>query len=349
MTLIAAFPCARSTALICADSQEIEGHYRRTLQKIKPKACGSFDLTIGGSGRGRVIDAFVHRIETATVASRASSVEEWKSLFDLELKKFHRDKRNAYSKDERQMAAIICAYHKPSQRFGLWSMEGDELIPITGEPKLVGWNEKLYEHEATRLYKEGMSVTQAIFLALRVLTLGQSTSHYIREPFTFIVASNSGLSQVSPERIKELEEQATLFNAQLDSIMLACPDITVRPDDFERRFEEFRQTTKQLRQDYLEEKVKKTFPNAAALLDIMQNTRRDAFADFPKGISFIMNENGSVGYQIQTPEEMAQQRWMFEIAKQHKEADEEFKRLIEGRGEPIFSEVRQVFLRGRPS
>ena len=68
VTLIAAFPCRDNTALICADSQETQGDYRVTRQKIRPKQCGAFDLMFGGSGRARVIDAFARRIELVEVS-----------------------------------------------------------------------------------------------------------------------------------------------------------------------------------------------------------------------------------------------------------------------------------------
>src|SRR5713101_2676389 len=83
MTLIAGLRC-EDGAVICADTQEtveIDGcSYRASVQKIKPREVGNFDLSIGGSGVGDLIDAFIARAERTIRQSQATSIADLEAL-----------------------------------------------------------------------------------------------------------------------------------------------------------------------------------------------------------------------------------------------------------------------------
>ena len=50
MTLVAAFRCGAPddpSVVVCADSQETHGHYRVTVERIRPRDAGQYDLIVG--------------------------------------------------------------------------------------------------------------------------------------------------------------------------------------------------------------------------------------------------------------------------------------------------------------
>jgi hypothetical protein len=129
--------------------------------------------------------------------------------------------------------------------------------------------------------------------------------------------------------------------------MLACPDITSRSEDFENKLGEFVETIRHLRKEYLEETVEQTYPDIDALFKVWGKHDRNPIPDFPPG-KFILMANNEVAFRELQMDEIIKYRQMIEAATQHKEAWKEFNRLIDGRGEPLFSEARQILLGRRP-
>jgi ATP-dependent protease HslVU (ClpYQ) peptidase subunit len=94
MTLIAAFRCGTPDdpgVVVCADSQETYGHYRVTVEKIKPRAAGQYDLIVGGAGNtGVLIDGLADAIER--------NVSHWPSGLDEE-------------SGRQRLESVLLAYH----------------------------------------------------------------------------------------------------------------------------------------------------------------------------------------------------------------------------------------------
>jgi len=62
VTLIAGIRCAEGVVL-CADSQETldipeRGQYRVQVEKIRPQDVGEYQIVVGGSGDGPLVDGF---------------------------------------------------------------------------------------------------------------------------------------------------------------------------------------------------------------------------------------------------------------------------------------------------
>lgn len=299
VTLIAGFRCAfpnipeEMPIVVCADSQEtvqIEGHeYRVTRQKINPKVCGNFELAIGGSGpNGTFIDACVHRIEKGVSKFNCETLPELQEFISAEILDFGKKDAKLFSSKERLVNFLVVARSLRHPAVEAWHAKAAQLIPI---PKhvLVGWNEDIYEHFAERLYPEGSSPLppqQAVLLGMYLMTLAENTSNYVRGPVRVIIARNNGITVLDKKRVNSFRERIELFSAQLDTLILACADHTLRRDQYIAKLDEFRATALQIRDEYVKESVLPTLEEMFKVNDPIQN--------FPAGTLTKMKDDRSV-------------------------------------------------------
>ncbi len=149
MTLIAAFKCSDGF-VVCADSQETVGYHRVSRQKIVPKKLGNFEIAIGGSGNGSLIDAIVHRIETKLESlADIRTLPQLKVMVRKELLDARRNDARLYPKEDRDVGFLVCARSLEAPAVEVWRTAASQLIPVQ-DYCLVGWAEELYEHAAKR-------------------------------------------------------------------------------------------------------------------------------------------------------------------------------------------------------
>lgn len=269
MTLIAGFRSAspeipeEEYLVACADSQETvrdeEGHeYRVTRQKIKPVVCGNFELAIGGSGaNGDLIDACVHRLHKAVKKLKATILDDLEDFIGNELMSFYKSEAKLYVKQGRTVNLLILARSLNPAAVQMWQTKSAQVIPVEKQA-LVGWNHDIYEHFADRFYQEDIPripPQQAILLGMYLMALAENTSNYVRGPITVVVAKKRGITVLDKNRVKGFSERIALFTAQLDSLILACADHTLRRKDYIEKLDEFKATALHLRDEYVQEAV----------------------------------------------------------------------------------------------
>jgi hypothetical protein len=262
MTLIVALRCEDDGVpgvAVCVDSQEtivFQGReYRVSRLKIKPKRCGNFDLAIAGSGNnGDAIDAAVGQIHDAVIHASATRLPELKTFIQSTLRKFRKDEARAFSRADLGFRLLICARSIEPQAVEVWITMGSQLEPMPEDPPYVmlGWEERLYEHELERAYSAPRSLMQATILGLHVLSIAKQTSRYVDRPFRVVVTQPKGMWCEDKAVVSQLEQRLGIFAPMLADLMLACPDTTMRSRDFLEKLSVFEAELLQLRADYIQ-------------------------------------------------------------------------------------------------
>jgi 20S proteasome alpha/beta subunit len=262
MTLIAAFRCTDG-AIICADSQETVGHHRVSVQKIAPFDIGKLRVAIAGSGEnGDLLDAFIEELRQELEAKPVADLNQLKTDIQDYLLAFMKDEASLYPKDQRAMRFIIAARlaeELPTPPainvLGLgearvWETRSSRLVPLK-KYALVGWDEELYRRAVERLFRNPLTISQAIPLAMYVFALAEDTSNYVRGPISVaVVTSNSPILIENVEAIEEFETMTETYARALEDMLLACADTAMRKEDFADKFAAFSETIFRLRRDY---------------------------------------------------------------------------------------------------
>lgn len=251
MTLIAAFKCAEG-ALICADSQETIGDQRVARVKIEPFSLDGFELAMGGSGDGDILDAFVQALKDEWKSGTVRDVDALGRFIQRELARYIRQEVSLFAEERRAMKFLIVASCLEPAGLRMWETKAARLIPVSNYA-LAGSDYTVYERAVARHYRDSLTIASAIPLAMYVMALAEDTSNYVRSPFTLIAATDQFPMYVEEESaVKQYAEKTEIFTRQLENMLLTCADSTVPGEDFAAAFREFSETILRLRSDYLE-------------------------------------------------------------------------------------------------
>ena len=296
MTLIAAFKCSDGFVL-CADSQETVGPYRVTRQKIAPKDCGNFQLAIGGTGNGDVIDALVDRLETAVAKSALTDVSGLPSLLRSEALDFQKHEAQGYSKKDRAVELIVSARSVSLGVAETWRMIASRALPVD-KFSLVGWGIPVYEHTVQRLYRPALTIPQALILGLYVFALAGKTSNYIGGPTTVVIGKPNGLWLVAPDEISDLAARVEKLSAHVDRLLLLAPDISITTQKFKEELDAFEKTAIDVRKADFQATVQRIVNRGLPTAD-------DAYPRIPPGTTVMIG--GPKGTEIkgfESPEDV---------------------------------------------
>lgn len=255
VTLIAAFRCdidGDPGVIICADSQESYGsNYRVTVDKIKPRDAGQYDLIIGGAGQiGPLIDGLANTLERWIRGwTEGYSEEQVRGRIEHKIGRYTRGQIQNYPTDaDKVLDFIICLRHKTTKAIYLWRAAGTAVEPIEYYD-LIGWDEPFYRYEAMRLYEKGRATKlSAITLGIHLLSIGKATAISIDEPFQVIGVGKESVWIEPQERVQTLAERIGRVNNTLSRLIIATPDLSIRSDVFEAALRTFEDQVLGLRQ-----------------------------------------------------------------------------------------------------
>lgn len=261
MTLITAFPYVGGT-VVSADSRETvkdeRGYeFKYGVLKLEPERMGQFDVLIAGGGSGEAIDSFIESARQFVPASNPQSLNEFKTLIQSELKNFRRELKAVG--DDTKMHLIIAA--RIDEEYEVWKTASFNLSRVR-KPDMIGFTDYLYRHVARDLYSESYPVSQQILLSLRVLDFARQTCTCVDRPFSVVIVRKDGMFQLENEVIEEFVESLTLFGASINRLLLACADTHLRAKDFAIILNDFQDTARHLRNEYLQTMGAKMFLKA---------------------------------------------------------------------------------------
>jgi 20S proteasome alpha/beta subunit len=282
VTLIAAFRCigpdGEPAVALCADSQETFGDYRVSVDKIKPRDAGYYDLIVGGAGNtAALIDGLSNALE--------SNVKHWQSGFDEEAGRQHLE-RALLAYHARQVALypaadydkelrfLVCVRDKTSSQIHLWNTDGSTATTVS-DYALIGWDEAFYKYEVKKFYRPDLSLAQTVLLGVDLLSIAKSTSNYVGGDTQVIIVGGNGMWVDYPEDVRKLEDRLRQFDAELGRLILASLDVSLPDSEFDTIFNRFEKQINLLRRTHAEK----------AVIDRMMRARtlgtEDAWQGFP--------------------------------------------------------------------
>lgn len=259
VTLIAAFKCDQGV-VICADTQETadipgRGSFRVRVTKIKPQSAGGYDVVIGGCGDGYLVDGFTRRLvrEISGWPPLLNDESIENKIVSLALDYHSTHVAMAYgSQPPQPLDFLLCLKRKNDPNIILWELRDTDIIPTEGY-SLLGWEEPIYEYEVKWLYRDGLRISQAALLGIRLFSMAKETSNYIGGDTQLIVVTASGMTAVDQQQVNTLEDRVETFNAGIARLVLDLPDTSIDQKEFAEYLTEFKRLAMNTRESYIGE------------------------------------------------------------------------------------------------
>jgi 20S proteasome alpha/beta subunit len=286
MTLIAALPCPNAVVL-CADSQETSGDYRLTRQKITPEGMGrlgQFSVIIAGSGHSQIIDAFVLGLQERMKGEGTSKIEDFARIVREVLRHVRQEELPYLPDDDRYLEFIVAAV-STERTYGVWITKGSRLKAIINEAIMVGCENSFYTATVRQFYRHGMTVSEAVLAGVNVLTVAESTSNYVRGPFTVAIVDCDGICVEASGIIASIQERLRVFTRIVNGVFLSCADTGLCLNEFTGLLSQFSENALRLHKQHLVGLLMALVTNDRAL-DFVNHT----YARIPPGVSLeILN------------------------------------------------------------
>ncbi len=257
VTLISALCCTdhlrKKAFVISADSQETIEHQRCFLVKIEPRTMGNFQIAIGGSGLGDLIDAFLLRLEDFLSTSPATQISDLRTLIQDQLLEFMRTEVEAYParKASKHLRFIIGALASRTGECECWITKSSRLKKID-RFEIIGCEEPLYRFILERLFSKNLTVGQAVRLSVYLFMVAKKTSLYIDGPTSMAIVRDIAISMEDDAYVKEVEGHVGEMNKASDSLAITLPDIGMSALEFDLKLQEFVENVKAVRKRYVE-------------------------------------------------------------------------------------------------
>jgi hypothetical protein len=267
MTLIAAFRTDEGIA-ICADTQETVSdqygdEYRATVQKVVPLTFDNVQLIIAGSGNADLIDAFTLIISRQFGTGKSpSTIADTHKALEKHLRTFYREEISLA--EDKNFKILVAAYCAGAREYEAWVSETRFLRPIGGFD-LLGWDHFLYRVTAQKMYRNDLSLTQAILAAVHVLTIAEQTSNCIRGPFTVSVVHDRGISIEESQYVRDLQDRLRAFEENLNYLLLACADTSVYSVTLKKALEQFVRIAISLHERQIDAVIEQSWKTGKAL------------------------------------------------------------------------------------
>src|ERR1044072_7489437 len=265
MTLIAAFRYQHGFVVV-SDSQETHYYpsevagappreYRVQVDKVKPQLAGDWIVVAGGAGDdGPRIDRCERHLMREITGWQDGPLQDFE--IETRLTQFFSAHITAYPQ---QVDFLICLKHKDEKRVTLWQVRDDVVNPKDSY-LLVGWDERIYDHEIRWLFRPGSWLNNAVLMGIRLFTMAEATSNTIKGPFRVVaVDKENGAREYPPEIISELQRRVEPFNEALASVILNASDMSIHDAGLIESFAVFEDEILNLRERFLGRPVLRSF------------------------------------------------------------------------------------------
>lgn len=153
--------------------------------------------------------------------------------------------------EQKQLRFVICMKGKSSSEVFLWRTDGTTIESVK-DYALIGWEEAVYDHEVKWLYRSGIKMAQAVLLGIHLLTIAKN-SLYIGGDIQIIVVHENGMALEDPNEVRRLEQNIAKFNTAIAKLILACPDTSIEPEDFQVLLLDFVREAIRLHHEYCDD------------------------------------------------------------------------------------------------
>ena len=254
VTLIAAFRY-QSGFVVVADSQETHGHYRVKVDKVKPHDAGDYDFVGGGaSNNGPAVDMFERHLSREVASWQDGPQPE----LEIENRLISFCSQYIAQRPE-PVQFLLCLKHKHATPVTCWRLDDDNVNPVD-RYELIGWDEPIYKHEVDWLFRPRAWLNHAVLMGIRLFTMGEGTSNWIKSPFQVVVVDEEkGAGLYPPDVVSELQRRVGPFNEALASVILNASDMSIHDAGLIESFAVFEDEILNLRERFLGRPVLRPF------------------------------------------------------------------------------------------
>jgi hypothetical protein len=260
MTLIVSMR-GKYGAAILADSQETvrdrDGNeFKYAVLKNTPEKMKGFHFVIAGGGDGNAIDELTEQFRRALKRSDCRTLACFRELLEKHLT---RELKSLQKHDPGARIELVVAATK-NGKWEMWRNARKTLVPtVDGPPTLVGFATELYQHVGGALLPHATNTLQVILVGLRILELARQSSTCVDAPHHGVLVVPGGMFVLPDKVLAELTLSIATFGADIERLLLASADTTLRKQDFIRILDEFKDNALHLRNEYQQSVAEKDF------------------------------------------------------------------------------------------
>jgi hypothetical protein len=286
LTLISAWRCPTGIVLH-ADSQETVGSYRATVQKLQPEFMDPFMVVVTGSGDGDLVQSFIVRLRRR-LQGCADDLQSFVVEAENELAEFYRSDvaLSPLSPDEKHLKFIIAAFSPTTRKYDAW-VSRNVILERIEKYELAGWEEPLYKNIAQRLYRPEMTIAQAVLAGVYLLSVGEDSSNYIRNPFYVAVVRDNGIHMERAAYIQEMGARLKNYEQLMNHLFLVCADTERLPSELRHILEAFSSDILSLHMKHIGEMIYR-------MLQAGIEKSNDAHSQIPLGTSIELDDDGQL-------------------------------------------------------
>lgn len=300
-------------------------------------------MVIAGGGNGDAIETLIEDFRQSLANTTLDSLPALKNALQSKIKECRKELRALG--DSNQMHLLIAAHIGSS--YAIWKTTKYQLKEVT-EPDMIGFTDYMYRHTVKEFHPAKLPPNQLILLSLRVLDLARQTSTCVDQPYSVVIVRKNGIEEFDPELVKQYAQSISVFGANVNSLLLACGDTSVGPEDFKAKLAEFTETANHLRDEYIQQVGDRIFRRTVELGDYIGHP---VSVLPPKSlIEVFIDGDGGLRTRVSEESEEARQRrldgmrWAEEQKEEWQEAQEKLAGLINGRV-PLYEGKERVLLR----
>ena len=250
VTQIAAFKCPKSVVL-CADSQETRGTFKRRVSKIAvwPKAqpWKGGRIVFAGAGDAAFIDHLVSEMSKAAQESGEPDLDRWEKAMRERCLFVHEKFWKVYPKGTQPDTGIIFAISAP-QGVRLLKSDGP-IIDRIENYHVDGSSTELAPYLAEEMTHNGLTEKEATILSAYLLALSERYADGVGRPFHILILRQNGeVERLDHGEMDAIVDNASTLQREFNRIVLRAPDLTLRDLEISLDLDDFKAWVKGLRE-----------------------------------------------------------------------------------------------------
>ncbi len=255
MTIAAGF-CCDDGVLLCSDSQETLGDFKRNQAKItvkpeyrEPASCRA---VFAGAGDSTFIDIVVQKLWDA-IRSETGNIDDFIRALEDRAIAIHQRYWPVYTEKDRPTAHLLIALCCKDWPLKLLRVEGPLVLEITGYD-CVGYGVPLAKYLCDRMWEIPMSLKPTLFVALYMLEQVKQHAEYCGGHSAFTLIQKDGkvrtATRIYPSVNAELVSYFEEFDEAVALLLAAGPNLEITSEKYDERLSAFSERMRNLRRQF---------------------------------------------------------------------------------------------------
>jgi hypothetical protein len=249
VTIAAGFLCDDGI-LLCSDSQESFGDFKRHQAKIAIRQSTPLKALFAGAGDGTFIDILVDKMWDA-IKSKQGSIQTLIAALEDRAIELHQKYWPVYPEKEKPTAHLLIALYQTGEPPRLLKMEGPLVLEVR-EYECIGYGVPLGKYLCDRIWECPMSLRPSIIAALYMLEQVKTHVEYCGGHNSLAYIQNDGtlrtMSKVNASVMEDLSTIFRVFDEATARLLTTAPNLEISQEKFEERLTHFTKSILFLRQ-----------------------------------------------------------------------------------------------------